>query len=245
MKEISLLEMLKCGVHFGHQKSRWHPKMKPFIYTERSGVHIIDLEKTRDLLIKTMDFVETIASRGGVILFIGTKKQAQTIIKNAATKCQMPYIINRWIGGLFTNFTVVKRLINKLTDLRRQQKSGELEKYTKKEKVSFLKKMSKLDGLVGGITELNKIPDAIFLVDMKIEKTALTEAKKKKIPIIAMLDTNCDPTGIKYPIPANDDATKSIEFITNCIAEKVIEGRDKVKIEAKELKGSNLNNKKQ
>ncbi len=229
MREVTLLELLKSGVHFGHQKSRWHPKMKPYIYTERSGIHIINLEQTHQKLKEALRFVEETAQKGGVVLFIGTKKQSQGIIKKYAQACGMPYIVNRWIGGLFTNFPIVKKLIDKLTDLKDKQSSGELEKYTKKEKVSFKKKIEKLENLVGGISNLKKVPDAIFVVDLKIEKTAISEAVRKHVPIIAMTDSNTDPTKITYPIPANDDATKSIDLITSLISESVNEGKKNVK----------------
>ncbi|MDP3965067.1 MAG: 30S ribosomal protein S2 [bacterium] len=234
-KDISLLEMLKSGVHFGHQKSRWHPKMKQYIFTERNSVHIIDLEKTRDKLMEALDFLRETASRGGTVVFIGTKKQSQSIILNHAQASGMPYIVNRWIGGLFTNFPVVKKLLNKLSELKRQQESGGWQKYTKKEQVSLKKHLDKLQGLVGGLENLTKIPDAIYVVDVKNEKTAVEEARRKKIPIVALVDTNIDPTKITYPIPANDDATKSIEYITGKIAAAIMEGKDNpVPIEGKE-----------
>jgi small subunit ribosomal protein S2 len=224
-QEISLLELLKSGVHFGHQKSRWHPKMKPFIFTERSGVHIIDLEKTRAKLNEAMEYVSDLSGRGGVVVFIGTKKQAQSLIKRHAEACESPYVINRWIGGLLTNFAIVKKMIDRLLDLKKKQASGELDKYTKKEQSEFNKEIVRLQELVGGISELRKIPDAVFVVDMKIEKTAVREAQRKGISIVAMVDTNNDPSKASYPIPANDDATKSIDLITGLISQSILAGK--------------------
>ncbi|MFA5107019.1 MAG: 30S ribosomal protein S2 [Patescibacteria group bacterium] len=225
MAEITLLELLQSGVHFGHQRSRWHPKMKPFIFTERSGIHIIDLEKTRERLLEALQFLRETAQKGGVVVFIGTKKQAQGIITRYAKESGMPFIVNRWIGGLLTNFSIVKRLIDKLTSLKKQQASGELEKYTKKEKATFLKRIDRLENLVGGLTELKKVPDALFVVDIKIEKTVIREAERKNIPVVAMIDTNNDPSKVTYPIPANDDATKSIELITKLVSESIQQGK--------------------
>ncbi|MFA4871607.1 MAG: 30S ribosomal protein S2 [Patescibacteria group bacterium] len=225
MKLPTLLELLQAGVHFGHQKGRWHPKMKDFIFTERGGVHIIDLEKTVEKLQIATDFVKETVQRGGVILFVGTKRQGQKIIEKYALACGMPYISERWIGGLFTNFSNVNKLIKKYKELTEKKDSGALEKYTKKEQVEFQKEIEKLKKLVGGLAELKKIPEAIFVLDVKKEKTAVAEARKRKIPIVAFCDTNINPDLIDYPIPANDDAVKSIEIITGLIAEAVKEGK--------------------
>ena len=224
-QEISLIELLKSGVHFGHQQSRWHPKMKQFIFTERSGVHIIDLEKTRTKLNEALAYAQDLSSRGGIIVFIGTKKQAQSIVKRHAEACGSPYVINRWIGGLLTNFTIIKKMIDRLLDLTKKQASGDLDKYTKKEQSEFNKEIIRLQTLVGGISELRKIPDAVFVVDLKIEKTAIREAQRKGIPIIALADTNTDPSKVTYPIPANDDATKSIDLITGLLAQSILAGK--------------------
>lgn len=224
-QEISLIELLKSGVHFGHQQSRWHPKMKQFIFTERSGVHIIDLEKTRTKLNEALAYAQDLSSRGGIIVFIGTKKQAQSIVKRHAEACGSPYVINRWIGGLLTNFSIIKKMIDRLLDLTKKQASGDLDKYTKKEQSEFKKEIIRLQTLVGGISELRKIPDAIFVVDLKIEKTAIREAQRKGIPIIALADTNTDPSKVTYPIPANDDATKSIDLITGLLTQSILAGK--------------------
>lgn len=225
MEEISLVEMLKSGVHFGHQKSRWHPKMKQFIFGERSGVHIIDLEKTRSQLETALEFARELSAKGGNIVMIGTKKQAQSLVKQYAEAAGAPYVVNRWIGGLLTNFSVVKKLLDELAELKQKQSSGELEKYTKKERAEFNKEIERLEQLVGGITQLKKIPEAIFVVDLKIEKTAIREALRCRIPVIAMVDTNCDPSKVTYAIPANDDATKSIDYVTRLLSNSILEGK--------------------
>lgn len=226
MRNITLLELLQHGVHFGHQRSRWHPKMKPYIFTERNGVHIIDLEKTRTKLIEAMEFVEGTARKGGVIIFVGTKKQAQNIVRKYAQECGMPYIVNRWIGGLLTNFNIVKKLIDKLVNLKNQLVSGELQKFTKKERGQMTKRIEILEEMVGGLVELKKVPDALFVVDIKIEKTAIREAERKDIPVIALIDTNNDPTKVTHPIPANDDATKSIELLAQLVTESIKSGKE-------------------
>ncbi|PIS42978.1 MAG: 30S ribosomal protein S2 [Candidatus Kerfeldbacteria bacterium CG08_land_8_20_14_0_20_40_16] len=229
MREITLLDLLKNGVHFGHQKSHRHPKMEPNIFTVRNGVHIINLEKTLEKLIEALEFIRKTAQEGGQLLFLGTKRQAKEIIKKHAQSCGMPYLTERWLGGLFTNFTNVSRLQKKLKKFEEEKQSGELEKYTKKERSKFEKEIEKLDRLVGGIKEMHSLPNAIFVVDIREEKTAIREASKKNVPIVAMVDTNTNPDPINYVIPANDDATKSIEFITGLVAEAVNEGKMQVK----------------
>ena len=224
-----LLEMLKSGVHFGHQSSKRYPKMKSFIHTTRHQIDIIDLEKTAQKLKEALNFVKETASTGGVVLFISSKKQAKPIIKKYAGECNMPFISSRWLGGTFTNFGSIIGLTKKLKELEGKEKSGELEKYTKKEQLDFKREITKLTELVGGIKEMAKLPEAVFVVDIKKEKTAVAEANKKNIPVIALTDTNVNPEKIKYPIPANDDATKSIEMITKLIAEAVNEGKTEIK----------------
>ncbi len=222
----SLLEMLKAGVHFGHRVSKWHPKMKPYIFTSRNGIHIINLEETQIKLKEALDFIRETTKNGGAVLLVGSKKQAQAIIERAAKEAGLPYVNQRWLGGTLTNFSVILRLIRKFKDLKRKQSSGELEKYTKKEQLGFKKEIEDLNNLIGGIETLEKIPEAIFILDLKKEKTALAEAKKKNVPIIAICDTNVDPSGVNYVIPANDDAVKSIELIVGLIAQAAKEGRE-------------------
>lgn len=228
-----LLTMLKSGVHFGHQHSKRHPKMKPYIFTSKSGFHIIDLEQTQQKLKEALEFVKTIVANGGTILFLGTKRQAQGIVIKYAKQVGMPYVTVRWLGGTFTNFNEISRVIKRLTKLKKDKAEGKLEKYTKKEKLDFDREIEKLDGIVGGIETLDKVPDAIFVIDVKKEKTAVTEANKKNIPVVAMCDTNVNPDKITYCIPSNDDAVKSIDLITGLIAEAVEEGaRNKGQVDA-------------
>ena len=221
----SLTDMLKTGMHFGHQSSRWHPKMEDFIFAERSGVHIINLEKTQKQLEEALAFVQGIVARGGKVLFVGTKRQSQNIVKEYAEACSMPYVNSRWLGGTLTNFGQIKKVIKKFTKLKDQQAKGELKKYTKKEQLLISREIKELDVKVGGIESLDKIPEAIFIVDLRSEKTALNEAKYLGLKIIAMCDTNVNPIGIHYPIASNDDAVKSIDMVTALISEAAKEGK--------------------
>jgi len=224
-----LSEMLKRGVHFGHQSSKRNPKMKPYIYTSRNGINIIDLERTAEKLADALIFAENIAATGGTVLFVSSKNQAKALIEKYAKDCGMPYINNRWLGGMFTNFSSIIKLVKRLKELEEKQQSGELEKYTKKEQLDFQRTITKLNDLVGGIRDLQKLPEAMYVVDIKKEKTAVSEAIAKKVPILAMTDTNVNPEKVDYPIPANDDAIKSIELITGLVAEAIKAGKAKPK----------------
>ncbi|PWB39096.1 MAG: 30S ribosomal protein S2 [Parcubacteria group bacterium] len=215
----SLEELMKNGVHFGHQTAKRYPKASSYIYAEKNGIHIIDLEKTIQGLEQALEFIEKIVKAGGVILFIGSKKQAKVIVKAAADKCGMPYIIGRWLGGTFTNFENIVKLTKKLEKLEKDQADGAWEVYTKKEQVTFKKEMAKLNDTVGGIKTMKRLPQAIFVVDIKKEKTSVSEANKIGLPVIAMVDTNVNPEQVNYPIPANDDAIKSIDLMVNLIAD--------------------------
>ena len=226
MSKIPTIEqMLKAGMHFGHRTSKWHPKSAPFIFTQRHGVHIIDLVKSRELLAEALDFMQKLVQEGKVILFVGTKMQAKKAIKNLAEETEMPYVVEKWMGGCLTNFLVIKKMIKKYNDYIRDKNAGKLDRYTKKERTDLEKEMTKLELKVGGLTNLNKTPDALFIWDIINEKTAVLEAKKKNIPIIAICDTNTNPTGINYPIPSNDDATKTIKLLTNTIKENILEAK--------------------
>ncbi len=221
----SLTELLEAGVHFGHKESRWHPKMKQYIFGTRNGIHVIDLERSLVKLKEALDYVRELTARGGVILFLGTKRQARDIIKKYAQECGAPYVAGRWLGGTLTNFGEVSALVKRFNSLRAQQASGELQKYTKKEQSKFGKEILDMEEKVGGIKDVVRPPDAIYVVDVKKEKTAVAEAKVRKIPIVALADTNVNPDDISYPIPSNDDAVKTIELMTRLIAEAVKEGR--------------------
>ena len=221
MKIPDIKELFKEGVHYGHKTSKRHPKASSFIYTKYNDVHIIDLEKTRKKLKEALDFIQSIVKKKGLIVFIGSKKQAKDIVRISALGCAMPYIIGRWIGGTFTNFANIHKLVNKLEKLEKEKEDGSWEVYTKKERVTFQKELNKLEDTVGGIKKMKKLPEAIFVVDIKKERTAIREARKMKIPIIALADTNVNPELVDYYIPANDDALKSIKLITNLIAEAI------------------------
>lgn len=220
-----LKTLLECGVHFGHQTRRWNPKMKKFIFGERSGIYIIDLEKTEEYLAKACDFARSIAAKGGKILFVGTKKQAQDVIAAEAVRSEMPYINSRWLGGLLTNFETVCKSLSKLRKIEQMAEDGTLENLKKKEVFKIQKEKDKLVRTLGGIREMSGLPAAIFVVDMKREEIAIKEAGRLGLPILALLDTNGDPDVIDFPIPGNDDALKSIRFITSKIADSIIDGR--------------------
>ncbi|MBU3925274.1 MAG: 30S ribosomal protein S2 [Patescibacteria group bacterium] len=219
------MEMLKAGVHFGHRTMKWSPKMAPFIFGVRNDTHIIDLEKTIIKLNEALVFVKKLAKNNGVIIFVGTKKQAKAYIKEVAIKANMPYVADRWIGGLLTNFSIISKQIRLMEQLETDLASGALDKYTKKERVMIEKKIKKLNQKFGGLRLLKKLPDAIFVTDINEDRIAVNEAREKNIPIIALADTNTDPGLVAYPIPANDDALSSIKIIVNKIAEEYEKGK--------------------
>ncbi|MBK3333154.1 30S ribosomal protein S2 [Persephonella atlantica] len=223
--EITMRELLEAGVHFGHQTRRWNPKMAPYIFTKRNGIHIVDLAKTIPLFKTAWEFVRDEVANGASILFVGTKKQAQDIIKEQAERCGAFYINERWPGGLLTNFYTVRKSIDKLKKLERMEAEGAFEILPKKEVVKLKKKKEKLEKILGGIKDMEKIPDILYVVDTVREELAVREAKKLGIPVVAIADTNCDPDVIDYPIPGNDDAIKAINLITTKIADAVLEGK--------------------
>lgn len=220
--EISLLDLLKSGAHFGHKTSRWNPKMKPFIFTVRNNIHIIDLEKTRTGLQKAADFAAEIAKTGGSILFVGTKRQSRDIVKEQAENCGMPFVNLRWLGGTFTNFRTIQKTVRKLEKLQQRKDSPDFElKYTKKERLLIEREIEKLTKLFEGIKNMKRTPQAVFISDIHHDDIALTEARKMKVPVIAIVDTNTDPSLVNYPIPANDDATAAVALITQAVAEAI------------------------
>ncbi len=218
-------QLLEAGVHFGHKTSRWNPKMKKFIFGQRSGIYIIDLEKTEECINKARDFLLDITSKGEIVLFAGTKKQAQEIVQQEAIRCGMYYVTERWPGGLLTNFATIKKRINRLKEIEKMKEDGTFAKLTKKEVALLEKELAKLKKNFSGIAQMERMPSALFVVDTKKEETIVREATKLSIPIVGLLDTNSDPDLITYPIPANDDASKSIRMVTSVIADAVIEGR--------------------
>jgi small subunit ribosomal protein S2 len=228
MPVVTMKQLLEAGVHFGHRTQRWNPKMKPYIYGARKGIYIIDLQKTVKLLDEAYDFVRDVASKGGTILFVGTKKQAQQVVKNEAERCGGFYVNNRWLGGLLTNFSTIQTRIQKLIELEEMEANGELDKLPKKEQSKLRKKLEKLRKNLGGVKNMKSLPDVIFIVDPRKEKIAVEEANHLKIPIVAMVDTNCDPDPIDYVIPSNDDAIRAIALIAGKIADAYLEGREGV-----------------
>ncbi len=225
MAVVSMKQLLESGVHFGHRTHKWHPKMKPYIFTERNHIHIIDLQKTVKALEEAYDLVRDSVSRGGSILFIGTKRQAQETIQLEATRCGMPWVTARWLGGTLTNWTTIRQRINELERLERMRDKGEFELLTKKEALGLHRKIERLEMLLGGIRNMVTLPNLLFIVDVRREDTAVHEANLLNIPIVAMVDTNCDPRDIDYIIPANDDAIRAIKLIVSKIADAVLEGR--------------------
>ncbi len=213
--------LLESGVHFGHQTKRWNPKMARFIFSERNGIHIIDLQKTSACIVEAYEAVRETVKGGKQILFVGTKKQAQQTIEDEAKRCGMPYINNRWLGGMLTNFTTIKKSVNRLKKLEKEELDGTLQSYTKKEIALYMKEKAKLEKNLGGIKEMKDLPGAIFIIDTKKEAIAVAEAKRLGIPVIAVVDTNCDPTDIDFPIPGNDDAIRAISLFVEVIANAV------------------------
>jgi small subunit ribosomal protein S2 len=218
-------QLLEAGVHFGHQTRRWNPKMAEYIFTERNGIYIIDLQKTVKKLEEAYMFVRDLAAEGEEVLFVGTKKQAQESIKEEAARCGMPYVNARWLGGMLTNFVTIKRRIKRLGQLKAMKEDGTFDLLTKKEAAKLDLEIEKLEKYMGGITEMKKQPAAMFIVDPRKERIAVAEAKKLGIPIIAIVDTNCDPDEIDYVIPGNDDAIRAVKLIAGAMADAVIEGR--------------------
>ena len=225
MSVISMKQLLEAGVHFGHQTRRWNPKMAEYIFTERNGIYIIDLQKTVKKLEEAYNFVRDISADGGDVLFVGTKKQAQDSVKEEAIRCGMPYVNARWLGGMLTNFKTIQRRIKRLEQLKAMQEDGTFELLPKKEVVKLELEIEKLEKFMGGITEMKKQPAAMFIVDPRKERIAVAEAHKLGIPIIAIVDTNCDPDEVDYVIPGNDDAIRAVRLIAGAMADAVIEGR--------------------
>ncbi len=226
---VTMKELLEAGVHFGHQTQRWNPKMDKYIYGDKSGIHILDLRITFEVLEEVQNFIQKIVANSGKVLFVGTKPQAQKVIQEQAVRANMPYVNQRWLGGMLTNFkTIIKRVIY-LKELTSIESSGEINSYPKPERLRIKREIEKLTKSIGGIVELNKIPEAIFIVDLLNETTALSEAKKLDIPVIALADSNVDPDNVNYIIPGNDDAIKSIELIASAIADSCLKGLGKRK----------------
>ena len=225
-KNITLMEMLKAGVHFGHKKSLWNPKMRQYIFATRNNIHILDLEKTRKKLVEALEYAKTAAGSGGIILFVGTKRQAKDAIKKAAESCGMPYVVTRWLGGTFTNFRTIQKTIKKLDRFEKMVESGEITKYTKKEQLMVKREIEKMKQFFSGIKDMKKLPEAIFVSDVKYDHIPVEEARQSKVKVIGLVDTNADPSSIDYVIPSNDDAIKVIQFMASALASAINEGKN-------------------
>lgn len=225
VEATTVKQLLEAGAHFGHQTGHWHPRMRKHIYTQRNGIHIIDLEQTAVMLEKACDFVKNLISDGDSVLFVGTKRQAQEAIEEEAKRCGMYFVNQRWLGGMLTNFVTIQGRIDYLVRMEDKKDRGELDYLTKKEKMKVEKEIAKLNRLMGGFKEMIKLPGALFIVDPSKEKIAIAEARKMNIPIVAMVDTDCNPINIDYPIPSNDDAIKAIKLVCGRIADAVLEGK--------------------
>ena len=225
MSSVSMKQLLEAGVHFGHQTRRWNPKMAKYIFTERNGIYIIDLQKTVKMLDTAYDFIRDVSAEGGEILFVGTKKQAQEAIKEEAERCGMHYVNARWLGGMLTNYRTIKTRIARLEQLNKMKEDGTFDLLPKKEVVQLEHEIEKLEKFIGGIKNMGELPKAIFVVDTRKEKIAVAEARNLGIPVVAIVDTNCDPDEIDYVIPGNDDANRAVKLIAGAMADAVIEGR--------------------
>ncbi len=221
MAEVGIRELLEAGVHFGHQTRRWNPRMRRFIYGEREGIHVIDLLQTEELLKQATEFVTEVAAKGGVVLFVGTKKQARDSVEEWAEKCGMPYVNRRWLGGLLTNFHTIRKRIQRLHELRELKEGGRLDLLPTKERMSMEAELRKLEYNLGGVADMQRIPDAVIIIDLKTEEIALREAERLEIPIIGLVDSNCDPSPVRYVIPGNDDAIRSCDLIVGGLGSSI------------------------
>lgn len=225
MSVISMKQLLEAGVHFGHQTRRWNPKMAPYIFTERNGIYIIDLQKTVKKIEEAYDFIKDVVSNDGTVLFVGTKKQAQDSVKEEAERCGMYYVNQRWLGGMLTNYKTIRSRVERLKELKKMEEDGTFEVLPKKEVIKLRKEKEKLQKYLGGIENMNSLPSVLFVVDPKKEAIAIAEAKNLDVPIVAIVDTNCDPEEVDYPIPGNDDAIRAVKLIASKIADAVIEAK--------------------
>src|SRR5512133_889512 len=228
MSVVSMRELLEAGVHFGHQTRRWNPKMRRFIFTERGGIYIIDLQQTLQLLEEAHAFARNLAERGGSVLFVGTKKQSQTAVEEQAKRVGMPYVNHRWLGGLLTNWRTISDRIDRLHELRRLKEEGQLDLLPAKERISMLAELEKLEENLGGVADMKRQPDAIFIIDLRKEQLAVREARRLGLPVVALVDTNCDPDEADYVIPGNDDAIRSCSLVTRGAADALEAGKAKV-----------------
>lgn len=236
MKKIEITQLIEAGAHFGHLTRRWNPKMRHYIFMERNGIHIIDLKQTQSSIYQAAENLSRFVADGNKVLFVGTKKQAKGIIESEARRCDMNWVSERWLGGMLTNFSTIRKSVKRLTNIEKQEIDGTFDKITKKERLFLTREKDKLKKILQGVESMAKLPGAIFVVDIKKEAIAVQEAKRLNIPVFAIVDTNCDPDEVDYLIPANDDAVKTVEIITQFLADAVIEGAAK----AKELKAEEV-----
>ena len=229
MKKVDLTQLVEAGAHFGHLTRRWNPKMKPYIFMEKNGIHIIDLKKTQSHLIESADELSKLVSDGKKVLFVGTKKQAKNVIETEARRCGQNWVSERWLGGMLTNFTTIRKSVKRLSNIEKQETDGTFDKITKKERLFLTREKDKLKKVLEGVETMAKLPGALFIVDIKKESIAVQEAHRLNIPVFAIVDTNCDPEEVDYLVPANDDAVKTVEIITNYMADAVLEGDAKLK----------------
>ncbi len=239
MAAVSMRELLEAGVHFGHQTARWNPKMRPFIFSERNGIHILDLRQTLAASEAAYVMARDIAASGGMVLFVGTKKQAQGAIEEAAKRSGMPYVNHRWLGGMMTNFQTIHKRILYMLELEQMETSGEMDSLPKKERLRLRKELGKLQAVLGGVRDLRKAPDAVFIVDVNAEHIAVTEANRLHIPVIALVDTNCDPDVVDLVIPGNDDAIRAAQLIAGAVADGCIAGREIATAKRKDVAPAN------
>lgn len=225
MAVVSMKQLLEAGVHFGHQTRRWNPKMSRYIFTERNGIYIVDLQKTVRKLDEAYNFVRDLSTEGGMLLFVGTKKQAQESVREEAQRCNMPYVNARWLGGMLTNFRTIRRRIDRLEQLKKMREDGTFDMLPKKEVIKLELEIEKLEKFLGGVKDMDTLPKALFIVDPRKERIAVAEARKLHIPIVAIVDTNCDPDEIDYVIPGNDDAIRAVRLISSVMANAILEGR--------------------
>ena len=228
MSAVSMRDLLEAGVHFGHQTRRWNPKMKRFIFGDRGGIYIIDLQQTLERLTEAQAYAKALAERGGTMLFVGTKKQAQDAVATNAGRVGMPYVNQRWLGGLLTNWRTISERIERLHDLRRLKQEGQLDLLPAKERIAMESELEKLEANLGGVADMKRQPDAVFIIDLRKEQLAVREARRLGLPVVALVDTNCDPDDADYPVPGNDDAIRSCELITRALVDSIEEGRNRV-----------------
>ena len=233
MAAVTMKQLLEAGVHFGHQTRRWNPKMRPYIFSERNGIHIIDLRQTLEATDRATAFIRDLVADGGVVLFVGTKKQAQMVVQESAARSGMPYVNHRWLGGMLTNFQTIRQRILYMRELEQMDDTGVMNALPKKERLKLRRELEKLRAVLGGVRDMQRAPDAVFVIDVRTERIAVTEASRLGIPVVAVVDTNCDPDDVDYVIPGNDDAIRAAQLMGSAIADAALEGAELAKAKRK------------